>query len=92
MAIGNELPRTRPNLVFGIRTTRALSDRDLWMRLHRTVGHAMVGIGALTIHAGLLLHAKQMAAIPVFAIAAAALWIAGVYWAQARATSGARLA
>lgn len=92
VAIGNELPRTRPNIAIGIRTARALSDRDLWMRLHRTLGHAMVLIGALTIYAGLLLHATQMAAVPVVAIGATALWMSGVYWVEARADSRAWLA
>lgn len=84
VAIGNEFPRTRPNLVFGIRTGRALRDRDLWMRLHRTLGHALVGIGTLTIYAGLILHPTQMAAVPVLATGIAALWISAVYWVLSR--------
>src|SRR5918996_3997294 len=34
IAIGNLLPRTRPNLALGIRTSRTLSDRSFWIRLH----------------------------------------------------------
>ena len=45
-AIGNALPRTRPNLLFGIRTARTLDDRQLWMRLHRAAGYVAVVAGA----------------------------------------------
>jgi hypothetical protein len=32
MAIGNLLPRVRPNVAIGIRTSRTLRDRDAWLR------------------------------------------------------------
>src|SRR4051812_10728868 len=38
VAIGDALPRTRPNLLFGIRPARTLDDRQLWIRLHRAAG------------------------------------------------------
>ena len=54
-AVGNALPRTRPNLLLGIRTTRTLDDRQLWMRLHRTAGYVAVIAGvAIAIAAALL--------------------------------------
>jgi len=46
-AIGNALPRTRPNHLFGIRTARTLDDRQLWIRLHRTAGYVAVIAGAV---------------------------------------------
>ena len=46
-AIGNALPRTRPNHLFGIRTARTLGDRQLWIRLHRTAGYVAVIAGAV---------------------------------------------
>src|SRR5262249_46390310 len=37
-AIGNLLPRTRPNAAIGFRTARTLEDRRLWMLTHRVGG------------------------------------------------------
>ena len=45
ISIGNLLPRTRPNLAIGIRTQRTLSDRQLWIRTHRSVGYIVVACG-----------------------------------------------
>ena len=45
ITIGDALPRTRPNLLFGIRTERTLADRRLWMRLHRLAGYLAVAAG-----------------------------------------------
>ena len=52
IAIGDALPRTRPNHFFGIRTSRTLEDRQLWMRLHRVAGYLAVAAGAATAIAG----------------------------------------
>lgn len=49
MGIGNLLPKTRPNLAIGIRTRVTLSDRALWMRVHRWAGYLMVGCGAVIV-------------------------------------------
>lgn len=51
-AIGDGLPRTRPNYFFGIRTARTLADRQLWMRLHRIAGYLAVGAGIATALSG----------------------------------------
>ena len=53
IGIGNVLPRTRPNLALGIRTSRTLSDRPFWIRLHRTCGYLSVAFGAVIVVAGL---------------------------------------
>lgn len=45
ISIGNLLPRTRPNLAIGIRTPRTLSDRALWIRMHRSAGYMVVALG-----------------------------------------------
>ena len=47
VVIGNVLPRTRPNLVVGIRTEQMLSNRALWIRTHRRLGYMAVGSGLL---------------------------------------------
>jgi uncharacterized membrane protein len=49
ISIGNLLPRTRPNLAIGIRTQRTLSDRQLWIRTHRSVGYLVVACGVATV-------------------------------------------
>src|SRR5687768_15182873 len=53
IAIGNLLPRTRPNLALGIRTARTLSDRHFWIRLHRICGYLSVALGGVIVVAGL---------------------------------------
>jgi uncharacterized membrane protein len=63
-AIGNQLPRTRPNMAIGIRTARTLSDRKLWMLTYRTTGYLAVALGSVTIFAALFLHGDRIAAIP----------------------------
>jgi uncharacterized membrane protein len=45
ISIGNLLPKTRPNLAIGIRTTRTLADRALWNRVHRAAGYLTVASG-----------------------------------------------
>jgi hypothetical protein len=49
MAIGNLLPRTRPNVALGIRTSRTLTDRQLWMVIHRAAGYISVAVGLVTV-------------------------------------------
>src|SRR5258706_12150073 len=44
VVIGNLLPRTRPNAAVGIRTTRTLGDRRLWMVTHRITGYVLVAV------------------------------------------------
>ena len=53
IAIGNLLPRTRPNVAFGVRTTKTLTDVQLWQQVHRVGGYLAVAIGTLTALAGL---------------------------------------
>ena len=55
IATGNLLPRTRPNLAFGIRTALTLSDRRLWIRLHRTTGYVAVALGTIIVFSGAFL-------------------------------------
>jgi uncharacterized membrane protein len=55
IATGNLLPRTRPNLAFGIRTQRTLGDRQVWIRVHRTCGYVAVVLGFIIVFSGLFL-------------------------------------
>ncbi len=53
IVIGNLLPRLRPNLVIGIRTSRTLADRAMGAN-EPDRGYAAVGAGASFLLAGLL--------------------------------------
>jgi len=55
IAIGNLLPRVRPNVAIGIRTSRTLRDRDAWLRANRTAGYVAVALGFGIVAAALVL-------------------------------------
>ena len=55
IAIGNLLPRTRPNIAFGVRTKRTLASPQLWQQVHRVGGYTTVALGAVTLVAGLVI-------------------------------------
>ena len=59
--VGNLLPRTRPNLALGIRTSRTLQDREAWISTHRIAGYLAVGLGVFFVAAGLFLSRQQFA-------------------------------
>jgi len=80
IAIGNLLPRTRPNLAFGIRTSRTLTDRSLWIRVHRTCGYVSVALGAVIVMAGLFVSGRAIGPV----VAAAALIALAVLFATYR--------
>jgi immunity protein, SdpI family len=44
---GNDLPRVRPNLLWGIRTAQTLDREDVWRRVHRLGGFIRVTMGLL---------------------------------------------
>jgi len=48
VAIGNLLPRTRPNIALGLRTKRTLASVQAWQQVHRVSGYAAVLFGAVT--------------------------------------------
>jgi hypothetical protein len=73
VAIGNLLPRMRPNLSLGIRTQRTLVDRHLWMLLHRTGGYICVLVGITTLLMSVFLSGPITAAICGAAFVAAAV-------------------
>ena len=54
MAIGNLLPRVRPNVAIGIRTSRTLRDRGAWLRVNRRAGYVTVALGFTIVVAALL--------------------------------------
>ena len=64
IAVGNLMPRLRPNPALGIRTSRALADRGVWMRANRTAGYVAVALGV-----ALVLIATMMTPGPAFRVA-----------------------
>ncbi len=55
VAIGNLLPRARPNWFIGIRTPWTLSSDRVWEKTHRFGGHIFVASGILIVLGALLL-------------------------------------
>lgn len=70
VGVGNLLPRTRPNVVIGIRTVRILTNRSLWMRMHRLVGYTAVGLGMTIALSAFLPHWQRVYAISTAALIA----------------------
>jgi hypothetical protein len=54
VAIGNVVPRLRPNVIAGVRTRSTLSDPLLWRSTHRLLGVAFVLAGVVTVLVGFL--------------------------------------
>ena len=63
VAIGNLLPRTRPNVAFGVRTTRTLTNAQLWQQVYRAGGYATVGLGFVIAFTGLVLRHEVLGAV-----------------------------
>jgi uncharacterized membrane protein len=79
VAIGNLLPRTRPNVALGIRTPRTLADRRVWMPLHRVGGYICVGVGILTLLTTVFLSGPTVAALSGTASFAGAVIMCAYY-------------
>lgn len=54
IALGNYLPRVKPNYTFGIRTPWTLASEDNWRRTHRFAGPVFMVAGAAMLVAALL--------------------------------------
>ena len=80
VAVGNLLPRTRPNLLIGIRTARTLEDRELWRRIHRMCGYLAVGFGAVVVFASTFLSRDGIQAAVGAAATACAVALPVSYW------------
>jgi uncharacterized membrane protein len=85
-AIGNLLPRTRPNFALGIRTARTLTDRQLWILTHRVSGYLLVAIGLITIVSGVLGTGTNVMVGPVVGGALGVVAVAAYYWHASRTT------
>lgn len=77
IGIGNLLPRTRPNLAIGIRTSKTLTDRRIWIQTHRTGGYIVVGLGIVIVVAGAWLSSPTLPqVIGAVALIAIAMFLA----------------
>lgn len=85
IGVGNLLPRTRPNLAFGIRTERTLSNRRFWMETHRVAGYAAVAVGTVIALSGLLLSGPMVGRVVGTAALVATGVVANSYWKYSRA-------
>ena len=76
IVIGNLLPRFRPNVVIGIRTSRTLTDRTAWAHTNRVAGYAAVGTGTSFLLAGLLpnLPVLEFATIAAIGVMSVLVW------------------
>jgi len=80
VGVGNLLPRTRPNLLIGIRTARTLDDRELWTRIHRTCGYLAVGFGTVVASASAFLSRDGIQTAVSAAALACAIALPVSYW------------
>lgn len=72
IVLGNVLPRTRPNWMFGVRTPWTLSNDRVWARTHRVGGYLLVLAGLVHVAAALLLRGPATFAIVLGSALAAA--------------------
>jgi uncharacterized membrane protein len=72
VSVGNLLPTTRPNVLVGIRTARALRSRHVWMEINRTGGYVSVAVGVVMIVAAVALRFPQVAQVTMVAALAGA--------------------
>lgn len=63
VAIGNLLPRTRPNVAVGLRTARTLTNAQLWQQVHRSGGYVTVALGIVIAVTGLVLAHEAVGAV-----------------------------
>ncbi|MBZ5556296.1 MAG: SdpI family protein [Acidobacteriia bacterium] len=85
IAIGNLLPRTRPNVAVGVRTERTLTNARLWRQVHRVGGYATVGLGVVIFIIGLVMTKKSAGALVLGAAGVAAMVVLASYRKHARA-------
>jgi len=85
VAIGNLLPRTRPNVAVGVRTARTLASTQLWQSVHRAGGYATVALGVTIALAGAVLTKETMGPVVAAAALACAAAVVMQYRRRARA-------
>ena len=84
VSVGNLLPRTRPNLCVGIRTSRSLRCRQFWMEINRAGGYVTVALGVVVIAAAAVLRYPLNGQLTLAAGLAAVAILAARYLALVR--------
>lgn len=79
VSVGNLLPKTRPNVLVGIRTPRSLRSRQFWMEINRAAGYVSVALGLVLIGAAVWLDSPLVRQVTVAAIPAAVGILVGRY-------------
>jgi uncharacterized membrane protein len=78
-AMGNVMPRIRPNPIMGIRTRATLNDPILWARMHRLFGALLVASGVLVMLLAIV--AEQYALIGLLAaVLVSCVIVFAVHW------------
>lgn len=90
VAIGNLLPRTRPNVAVGLRTARTLTNAQLWQQVHRSSGYVTVALGIVIAVTGLVLAHEAVGAVVGGAALVAATSVFVSYRRHAGAVEGTR--
>lgn len=78
LVIGNYLPKTRSNFLFGIRTPWTLSSDIAWEKTHRLAGPLFMAAGALGM-IGAFLFSGIWLAVQLTVLVVSAALIAGIY-------------
>jgi hypothetical protein len=84
VSVGNLLPKTRPNVLVGIRTPRSLRSRQFWMEIHRAGGYISVGLGLVMIVAAVGLDYPLVRLVTIAAVPAAIAILVERYLTLAR--------
>ena len=85
VAIGNLLPRTRPNVAVGLRTKLTIANAQVWTQVHRIGGYVTVFWGIVIAIAAITLSGEVLGATIGSAGIAAALIVCVSYFKHARA-------
>jgi len=88
VAVGNLLPRTRPNVAVGLRTKRTLANAQLWQQVHRSGGYITVALGAVVAVTGFVLAHNTAGAVVSGAALVAAMSIFVTYRRHAASPPG----
>ena len=88
VSVGNLLPKTRPNVLVGIRTPRSLRSRRFWMEINRAGGYVSVALGLVMIVAAVVLGDSLVGRVAGAAVLAAIGILVGRYLALVRTSDG----
>jgi hypothetical protein len=86
VSVGNLLPKTRPNVLVGIRTSRSLRSRQFWMEINRAAGYVSVALGLVMIVAAVGIDYPVVQQVTLAAVMVAVGILVGKYRTLVRAS------